>query len=255
MKEKIDVVVLTKDSEEILKKCINSIYENIPVNNLIVVDGFSRDKTLDIIQKYSDEHKNVKIFRDNGTRATARQIGIKNVETEYFAFVDSDAILCKNWFEKASRHVDESTGAVWGVNIDVVPGLNSKLFLRLWKQAAKEAFKIRGGMHDTLILSDAVKDITIPKNLHFYEDAYITKWITKKGYKLATPDDLYCLHYRPQSDWTLKESIKFASADIRYGLFHFHALKYSLFYPFFAFYWFLQMVKKSLGGKYEFGLC
>lgn len=252
MKEKIDVVVLTKDSEEILKRCICSIYENIPVNNLIVIDGFSKDKTLDIIQEYKDKHQNVKIFKDKGTRATARQLGIKKVETEYFAFVDSDVVLCKDWFEKASRYLDDSTGAVWGLNIDVIPGLKSKLFLRLWEKAARGAFNSRGGMHDTLIRYESVEDISIPENLHFYEDTYIIRWIKKKGFQIAAPDDLCCLHYRPQKDWKLEESIKTASMDIRYGLLHFHAFKYVLFYPFFCFYWLLQNMKKNLGNKYEF---
>ncbi len=44
----VDVVLLTKNSDYLLEKCITSIYENIPVNNLIVVDGFSTDRTMDI---------------------------------------------------------------------------------------------------------------------------------------------------------------------------------------------------------------
>ncbi|MFA7396909.1 MAG: hypothetical protein GX799_08800 [Crenarchaeota archaeon] len=34
---------------------------------------------------------------------------------------------------------------------------------------AKQCFKLRGGMHDTLILTKTVKGIQIPKELHTYE--------------------------------------------------------------------------------------
>ena len=37
------------NSERMLRECINSVYENVPVKNLIVVDGFSTDATADII--------------------------------------------------------------------------------------------------------------------------------------------------------------------------------------------------------------
>jgi glycosyltransferase involved in cell wall biosynthesis len=37
--EPIDVIVLTKNSEHLLDKCITSIYENVLVKNLIVIDG------------------------------------------------------------------------------------------------------------------------------------------------------------------------------------------------------------------------
>jgi len=41
----IDVVMITKNSDFMLKRCIESIYANLPVENLIIVDGFSTDKT------------------------------------------------------------------------------------------------------------------------------------------------------------------------------------------------------------------
>ncbi|MDI6905191.1 MAG: glycosyltransferase family A protein [Candidatus Bathyarchaeia archaeon] len=88
--ERIDVVVLTKDSEHLLERCLNSIYQNIPVNKLIIVDGYSKDNTLKILQEFNKKYKNIKVFLDNGNRATARQKGIREVETEWFAFVDSD---------------------------------------------------------------------------------------------------------------------------------------------------------------------
>jgi len=49
----IDVVMLTKNSEHLLNKCIISIYENVPVKRLIVVDGFSTDNTLKIINEFN----------------------------------------------------------------------------------------------------------------------------------------------------------------------------------------------------------
>src|SRR3972149_9876612 len=107
----IDGVVLTKNSDHLLDKCLASIYENVPVGNLIVVDGFSTDETLKIVGKVNHEHGNVEVLQVNGSRARAREAGIRQVETDWFMFVDSDVILSRDWFKKAQRSVKNDTGA------------------------------------------------------------------------------------------------------------------------------------------------
>ncbi len=39
MMESIDVAILTMNSDRMLRECINSVYKNVPVNNLIIIDG------------------------------------------------------------------------------------------------------------------------------------------------------------------------------------------------------------------------
>lgn len=98
-KMKVDVVLLTKNSlKPCLGDCVHSIYKNVPLNRLIVVDGGSTDGTIEYLKKFP----NVVIIDDSkGCRATARQIGIDMVETDWFLFVDSDVILSRNWFNEA----------------------------------------------------------------------------------------------------------------------------------------------------------
>ena len=241
---KIDVVMLTKDSEYILRRCLNSVYRNIPVNNLIVVDGFSKDNTLSILEEFNEKYGNLRIIKDRGTRAKAREIGIENVETEWFMFVDSDVILCKDWYKKAQRYVNSGVGAVWGINVDVVPNFKSRIFHKLALHVARESFKIRGGLHDTLILHEAVKGIKIPAHLHAYEDAYVIRWIKEGGYKVQICEDIYCLHYRPPEDWQWKGSISLAKNEIRCGLVYSGLYRYVLYYPFFAIYWAIQNLQR-----------
>jgi glycosyltransferase involved in cell wall biosynthesis len=249
MKEKafssIDVVILTKNSEHLLEKCLNSLYKNVPVKRLIVVDGFSEDKTLDILERYNQKFSNIKIIQDKGTRATARQKGIEAVKTDWFLFLDSDVILCKDWFKKAFNYTEEKVGMIWGVNLDLIPNLKNRLFYRLLKKVSIKCFKIRGGLHDTLICRDAVKGIKIPEYLHHYEDYYIMQFVLKKGYSVVIPNDLYCFHIRPKSDWNWKESLKLAFAEINYGLFKCYRFSYMLSYPFFSLYWFLQRLNRK----------
>src|SRR4030066_2379753 len=160
----VDVVLLTKNSERILEKCLESVYQNVPVRQLIVVDGYSVDSTVDILRQFNKKHHNVKILYDRGTRATARQKGIENVETEWFMFVDSDVVLCRNWYQKAIKHINNNVGAVWG--IEVWSTLRNQATLKMFLIITRKIFELRGGTHDTLIRVNLVKDIKIPKNLH-----------------------------------------------------------------------------------------
>jgi len=243
--EPIDVVMLTKNSEYLLDRCLKSIYAYVPVKRLIVVDGFSTDNTLKIINEFNKKYGNVKIITEKGTRARAREIGIKEIKTEWFMFADSDVILCKDWSNKAEKLIDKNVGAIWGLNIDVIPNVKNKLFLKSLAIVARECFNLRGGMHDTLIRHELVKDIRIPEQLHAYEDAYIINWIRKKGYKVIAGDDLYCLHLRPREDWNLRESMSLAALEIRCGLIYSHTFRYAFYYPFFILYWLLQILNKN----------
>ena len=180
----VDVVMLTKNSQHMLAKCLASIYQNVPVKNLIIIDGYSTDLTLKILDQFNRKHHNIQIHQLNGSRAKARTEGIRKVTTDWFIFVDSDVILCRDWFRKATADLADGVGAVWGLNVDLLPNVKNGRVLKLQSMVARQCFKLRGGMHDTLILRTAVEGIVIPEELHAYEDAYLVQWIEEHGYRL-----------------------------------------------------------------------
>jgi glycosyltransferase involved in cell wall biosynthesis len=211
----VDVILLTKNSERVLEKCLASVYENVPVNQLLVVDGYSTDKTLQILDRFNDKYHNVKVTLDKGTRATAREKGIRQVTTDWFMFVDSDVVVCQNWYKKALKHLDKNAGAVWG--IEVWSTIQNLATLKMFLRVTRKIFDLRGGTHDTLIRTDLVKDIRIPRNLHVFEDSYIKDWISSKGYRVVACYNPYCIHYRPEDVWTLKGSLNIIADAIRFG--------------------------------------
>jgi len=212
--KRVDVVVLTKNSELVLEKCLNSIFKNVPVNRLIIVDGCSTDTTLEIIKKFRRKYGNVVLIKDSGTRGSARLKGMREIETEWFLFVDSDVTLCDDWFNKSKNFVKNDVGAVWG--IEIWDGIQNSVVLKLFLKITRKIFEIRGGTHDLLVRYEAVRDIDIPKNLHVFEDAFIKEWIAKKGYKLIATYDPYCIHYRPPFVWTIKGSLDILVDSLRF---------------------------------------
>jgi len=195
----VDVVLLTKNSlKPCLPDCVKSIYENIPINRLIVVDGGSTDGTLEFLEKMP----NVEIIDDSkGNRATARQKDIEAVETEWHLHVDSDVILCKGWFTKASKYISDDVGAIWGVAIPIEPYTFNIVYAmsKFYRMPIREMFvrqmcSERCMTHNTLFRSELLKDIKIPKDLRIWEDDYIGRWVLKKGYKFLKVKNSYCLH-------------------------------------------------------------
>jgi len=214
---KTDVVVLTKNSGRVLNECLKSIYANVPLNRLIVVDNNSTDNTLKILSEFQKKYGNILVIQDQGTRGTARQKGLSNVVTEWFLFVDSDVVLCDGWFEKAQRHMQDDVGAIWGT--EIWSTIRNPTILKLFLRATRKIFEVRGGTHDTLVRLAAVKGIQIPSDLHVFEDAYIKNWITKKGYKLIACYDPFCIHYRSQNVWALKGSLQIVVDALMFGRF------------------------------------
>lgn len=76
---KVDVIFLTRNSlNPHLGECLDSLYKNVNVNRLLVMDEGSTDGTLELLSKYPNVH----IQQVSGGRAVARQKGIETVETD-----------------------------------------------------------------------------------------------------------------------------------------------------------------------------
>jgi len=88
----VSIVIPTFNSEKTIGKCLESIrdqtYKNVEI---IVVDKFSEDKTVEIAKSYG-----ARIIQDYGERARAKNIGLKHAKGKYVLFVDSDMELSKN---------------------------------------------------------------------------------------------------------------------------------------------------------------
>jgi len=91
----ISVIVPTFNSERTVERLLQNLFSaetNIPYE-VIIVDGNSSDKTIDICKRF-----NVKIYYNQKVHAAAgRNVGIANAEGIVCAFIDSDCIPCANW--------------------------------------------------------------------------------------------------------------------------------------------------------------
>lgn len=85
-KDDITVVIPVKDEELAISSVIDELLQE-GYNNILVVDGYSKDKTLEIIK----ERKIVKFISQHGSGKTgAIKTAIENVTTPYLLVIDGD---------------------------------------------------------------------------------------------------------------------------------------------------------------------
>ena len=99
---KISVIIPVYNVENYLKECLDSITnQTLKDMEIICIDDGSTDNSPDILKEYSKKDKRIKIItKENGGQATARNLGIKESQGEYIAFVDSDDFIEPTMMEK-----------------------------------------------------------------------------------------------------------------------------------------------------------
>ncbi len=168
---KLDVVLLTKNSlKPCLSECVESIYRNVPVNRLLVVDGGSTDGTLELASKIPERQNHRGFAWHKGKRAAE---GNRRRGNGWHIHVDSDVILCEDWFKKAWENVADDVGAVWGVAVpnekhyyNATYAMSKLYHISVKDLMVRQMRSERCMMHDTLIRTSTVRDIKIPPNLH-----------------------------------------------------------------------------------------
>lgn len=105
-KIKITVAVITKNEERHIAKCLASVAW---ADDVVVVDGFSTDKTIDIAKSLGArvvEHKFTGSFADE------RNTGNQNAKYDWVLHIDADDIATDDFRKKLSEALSGNTGEV-----------------------------------------------------------------------------------------------------------------------------------------------
>jgi len=185
---KISAIVLTKNEEKNIKKCINSIKF---CDEIVLVDDYSTDKTLAIARRLK-----VKIYKRklNKDFASQRNFGLSKAKYEWVFFIDADEIVPKKLASEIKNKIRNSKYNGFYIkrvdnwlNKELKGGENGKVWLlRLarkgkgkWKRSVHETWKIRGDagkMNNKLIhnshknVSEFVRHINFHATIHASEN-------------------------------------------------------------------------------------
>lgn len=125
MDKQLTFVVPVYNTEKYVIRALSSMVN--PDANVIVVDDGSTDNSLAIIKEFTKNKPNFTVIHtENRGAMAARREGLKHVETEYFALVDSDDIINADTYVLLAKKLKEVRYTV-GVGRSSVTLPNSKI--------------------------------------------------------------------------------------------------------------------------------
>jgi len=108
---KVTIGVCVRNSETLIGNAIKSIVDqdfSHDLMELIVVDGYSEDKTLSILKENLNKTDlKYKIFYENEGLGRARQIVVDNAGGDYIVWVDGDMVLSNGFVRKQVEFMDQ----------------------------------------------------------------------------------------------------------------------------------------------------
>lgn len=193
---RISFCIPTLNNEDTLDRCLNSITnQEYPDIEIIIVDGYSSDDTIEIAKKYTD-----KIYFNKGKLGRSRQLGVEYSTGEILALFDSDIIIPhKKWLIDAIKYFNYSdkVSTVWPVNVTPPDStLTARLYFNYWKVLMEDRIKKNRGLFgggNSLFLKKYILEIGgIDPNLHWGEDFDWAQKLKDRGYQVIfIQDPLY----------------------------------------------------------------
>ncbi len=128
----VTITVPCWNEETTIERTIQSLlgldYPKDKVKIFLIDDG-STDNTLNVINKFSS-YPNIKIFhKENGGKFTALNLGLQNLETDFFGCLDADSfadpeslVRLMSYFEKDEKIMAVVPSVVLGSSINFIQG-------------------------------------------------------------------------------------------------------------------------------------
>jgi glycosyltransferase involved in cell wall biosynthesis len=183
---KVSVIVPVYNVEKYLKKCLDSLVnQTLQDIEIIVVNDSTPDNSQEIINEYVSTYpEKVKSYiKPNGGIADTRNFGLSKVNSEYFAFVDSDDFVVETMLEelytKAKKddldivtsdfywyYSDDNKTLSSDGPYDSINEMLTKMFATLWNKLYKTDFVKRTG-------------ISFPVGYRYEDASFLYKLLTK----------------------------------------------------------------------------
>lgn len=111
---KVSIIITVLNEEKTIRKLIESLRrQTLEPDEIIFVDGGSKDKTVQLIKVEAKKDKKIKFFIKRGaTIAQGRNIGIKAARNKIIAMTDAGCVAHKDWLEKITQPFRDSSADV-----------------------------------------------------------------------------------------------------------------------------------------------
>jgi cellulose synthase/poly-beta-1,6-N-acetylglucosamine synthase-like glycosyltransferase len=195
---KVSILVATYNTERTMDDCLKAIFElDYPKKLLevIVVDGCSTDRTLEIAGKYP-----VKVISAPLNAPAAYNYALKVVDNEIIGFIDADAKVEREWLKKLVGHL--SYPQVVGVSGDIETWNKENAWARSIgydlenRYARLKKSVVRIATMNLLMKRSVIEEVGgFDEHLPSQYDTDLGFRITSRGYKLLFEPDAKCYHF------------------------------------------------------------
>lgn len=187
MAEKISVIMSAYNSENLVGKAIESILNQSFTNfEFLIMDDCSLDSTFEILNKYEQTDKRIKVFRNDQNMGLTKSLNIliRNSRCSIIARQDADDTSCQNRFEvqiKYMKNFDVVTTLAKSIQSNkTIPGYSRFIPLNILIKY-KNPF-----IHGTLMIKKSIfeKVDYYDENYLYAQDFKLYLDILRSGYKI-----------------------------------------------------------------------
>ncbi len=217
MLSKLSIIIPCRNEEKYIENCINSILINdYPSENyeIIIVDGKSSDKTIEIIEGLQKKHENIRHI-DNPQKVTpvALNLGIRNANYEYIMIAGAHSSFPENYISVLMKNiVDLKADGIGGMLSTT--SINSTAKTSSIIKVLSNKFGVGNSMFRIGVTKPTLVD-TVPfgiykkvlfENVSFYDerlirnhDIALSKEFIQKRKKIYLLPDVRCNYYARES--------------------------------------------------------
>lgn len=221
---KVSICITVFNEEDSISKLIESlINQTKKADEIVIVDGGSKDKTLEIVKHYQKKFKYIKLLAENCTRAHGRNLGVEIAKNNIIAITDGGCVADKEWLKNITKPFETS-------RVDIVAGFYRMIGKNNLQKAESVFLGVTPRKFDHNFLP-STRSIAFTKNAWdvvggFPEDNNNSAEDTDFNYKAVKLGLNYSRVKNAIVEWgipvTLKdfyEKIKaYAKWDVRYGI-------------------------------------
>ena len=108
----ISVCITVLNEEGSIGKLLASLAQQTKkADEIIVVDGGSQDKTVEIIKHYQKKDRSIKLLKEKCSRARGRNLAVEMARNEVIAMTDAGCVARRDWLEKITEPLFHLGGA------------------------------------------------------------------------------------------------------------------------------------------------
>ncbi len=105
----ISIIIITRNEEKRIAECLQSICGQYTEDlfEIIVVDGDSTDRTVDLVQEFQEEYNYISLIKcKQYGYGYQRNVGVLNAQGKYVVFLSGDTVVSNKLIYKYNKYLD-----------------------------------------------------------------------------------------------------------------------------------------------------